>query len=91
MYQLRRHGKGFDIIATDGRTVATAPVEADAQEIAAALNLARDLPEHFPGLAGDREDETGCLVEEEVDGGELVKFLAERCAWDEDGRSRAPA
>ena len=56
--------------------VATVPVEKDAKEIVAALNLIDIAAARFPGLVNGRE---------EVSGGDLVETFNDYICWDERG------
>lgn len=77
---------GFVIRDENRNTVAHVAIEADAREIMAALNLVSAMAEQFPSLRGNAKGEKAELIEQEVDGADLVDFIAGRVEWDEDGR-----
>lgn len=86
MHYYEPNQEGFMVRDENRNIVACVAAEADAREIVAALNLVNAIAQRFPGLKGDVKDETGGLIEREVDGADLVDFIVERLRWDEDGR-----
>jgi hypothetical protein len=86
MYFYEPSIEGFVVRDESRNTVARVAVEDDAREIVAALNLVNAMAEQFPGLKGDEKDKRGELIEQEVDGADLVDFIVARVEWDEDGR-----
>jgi hypothetical protein len=86
MYFYESSIEGFVVRDENRSTVARVAVEADACKIVAALNLVSAMAEQFPGLKGDAKGEKGELIEQEVDGADLVDFIVGRVEWDEHGR-----
>jgi hypothetical protein len=86
MYFYEPSIEGFVVRDEERNIVARVAVEADAREVVAALNLVNAVAEEFPGLRGDATDEKGELIEQEVDGADLVDFIVGRVEWAEDGR-----
>jgi len=86
MYFYESSFEGFVVRDENRNAVARVAAEADAREIVAALNLVHAMAGRFPGLKGDAADEVGRLTEQEVDGADLVDFIAGQLEWDGDGR-----
>jgi len=74
-------GGGFDVRDEGRALVCTAPAEADAREIVAALNLVGSVAGRFPGTVDGQS---------EVNGGDLVETFGLCVRWGQDGRFSEP-
>lgn len=77
---------GFNVLGVNQEKVAHVPVEADAKEIVASLNLVTSVVARWPGfLPQNAGEDMNC------NGGDLVEFIGECIKFDEEGRFAEPA